>query len=60
MNSEEIHQIEPNGPQDIDRRKVNVMYKPRQEGNRFIFDDDSQFMRRSDGSLIRITDKKKS
>jgi len=59
MNSDpqEIHQIELNGDPQIDRSKYRVLYKPRKEGNREIFDDDRQYIRRTDGSLVRITEK---
>ena len=58
MNTDEqkIHHINPNG-NEIDRNKFRVLYKPRIEGNREIFSDDQQYMRRVDGSLVRITKK---
>ena len=60
MNSEpkEIHQIDVSGDPSEDRKKYKVLYKPRIEGNREIFSDDQQYMRRKDGSLVRITKKK--
>jgi len=60
MNTEptEIHKIELNNKISDDRRKYKVLYKPRVDGNREIFSDDQQYMRRKDGSLMRITEKK--
>jgi len=58
MNSEqEIHQIELTSTENIDRSKYRVFHKPRKEGNREIFDNGQQYVRMSDGSLVRITDK---
>ena len=60
MNSEpqEIHQIDTDDD-NVDRQKYQVIYKPQVEGDREICTDGQQYIRRPDGSLLRITEKKK-
>jgi hypothetical protein len=59
MENEEIQNNDPT-KEKVDKRNVRVFHKPIQVGSRYIHSDGSQYMRRKDGSLIRITEKKLS
>ena len=56
MENEEIQNNDP-AKEKVNKRNVRVFHKPIQMGSRYIHSDRSQYMRRKDGSLIRITEK---